>query len=129
MTNTLVEVSQRVSFSGVHSLRRDVSAKEADASRRMHGHDYQATACVRGPIRKNGMVMDQAHLRREIEDAVEPFTGVVLDDIPGLGAATTENMAVRLWHVLAPRLPNLLWVSIGREAHGDLATYRGPQAG
>lgn len=124
-----VEVSQRVAFGGVHSLSRDVPAHEADASRRMHGHDYQATACVRGPIAENGMVMDQADLRREIEDAVAPFTGVVLDDIPGLGAATTENMAVRLWRILEPRLPGLVWVSVGREAHGDLATYRGPQAG
>lgn len=124
--NAIVEVSQKVSFSGVHSLDRDVPEGQADASRRMHGHDYQATACVRGPTAENGMVMDQAHLRREIEDAVSPFVGVVLDDIPGLGAATTENMAIRLWKILEPRLPGLIWVAIGREAHGDLATYRGP---
>lgn len=120
-----VELQQRVPFSGVHSLDRDVADREADASRRIHGHDYQATACVRGPIGENGMVMDQAHLRREIEDAVAPFVGIVLDDLPGLGPATTESMAVRLWDTLADRLPGLLWVSIGREAHGDVATYRG----
>jgi len=121
-----VELQQRVPFHGVHSLDRQVGGSEADASRRIHGHDYQAVACVRGPIGENGMVMDQAHLRREIQDAVAPMEGVVLDDLPGLGPATTENMAVRLWEVLRERLPGLLWVSVGREAHGDLATYRGP---
>lgn len=122
----MIELSQRVPFNGVHSLIRDVAPDKAEASSRVHGHDYQAEACIRGEIGPNGMVIDQQILYDEIANAVNGFTGVILDEIPGLGPATTENMAVRLWETLEPRLPGLIWVAVGREAHGDRAVYRGP---
>lgn len=120
-----VELSQRVRFHAVHNLIRDVATPEAEASRRTHGHDYEAEACIAGVVGTDGMLMDQCHLRQAIERVVREFEGYVIEDIGGLGPATTENMAVHLWNELHSVLPGLLWVAIGREVHGDRVVHRG----
>lgn len=120
-----VELSQKVSFHAVHRLHRDVAPAEAASSMRIHGHDYEAEACIRTEVDSNGMAMDQTDLRHAIRAVVKQFEGIVLDDIPGLGPATVENMAIHLWTELHRELPLLHWVAIGRQAHGDRAVYRG----
>lgn len=122
----IVEVSQKVGFHSVHRLDRQVEENQAAASRRTHGHDYQAEACVRGcPDRMTGMVVDQVILREDIRNVVAKWEGMVVESIGVLGPPTTENMAVHLWMELIGRHPDLSWVAVGREAHGDRSVYRG----
>ena len=58
------ELSQRFYFEAAHTLRRQV---EAEGSRRIHGHTYEAEVTVAGvPDATTGMVMDLGPLRAEI---------------------------------------------------------------
>lgn len=123
---SIVEVSQKVRFNAVHSLHRNVDKMTDAASRRPHGHDYEVEVCVKGIVdRKSGMVVDQGELRKKIEEVLQPITGILLDEFDGLGPATTENMAIWIWERLRPDLPDMLYVAVGREVHGDKATFRG----
>lgn len=122
----IVEVSQKVRFNAVHSLHRNIDEKTDAASRRLHGHDYEAEVCIKGVVdRKSGMVIDQGKLRKKIEEVLLPITDILLDEFDGLGPATTENMAIWIWERLRPDFPEILYVAVGREAHGDKAIYRG----
>jgi 6-pyruvoyltetrahydropterin/6-carboxytetrahydropterin synthase len=73
-----------------------------------HGHNYTLDVTVRGPIDETtGMVMDLAELKRIVgETVVERFDHADLnadalfrDRVP-----TTENIAIAVWDLLAPKL-------------------------
>jgi 6-pyruvoyltetrahydropterin/6-carboxytetrahydropterin synthase len=73
-----------------------------------HGHNYTLDVTVRGPIdATTGMVMDLAELKRIVgETIVERFDHADLnadvlfrDRVP-----TTENIAIAIWELLAPKL-------------------------
>lgn len=73
-----------------------------------HGHNYTLDVTVRGPIDDTtGMVMDLAELKRIVgETVVDRFDHADLnadalfrDRVP-----TTENIAIAVWELLAPKL-------------------------
>jgi len=100
-------------FSAGH--RYWVDAWSADENQRVfgrlsvpHGHNYTLDVTVRGPIdERTGMVIDLSELKRIVQDAViERFDHADLnadalfrDRIP-----TTENIAIAVWDLLAPKL-------------------------
>lgn len=111
------EISQRFFFDAAHTLRREV---EADASRRVHGHTYQAEITLRGqPDAATGMVVDLGLVREAIAQLRPQLDHRMLDDIAGLGPATLENLCAFIWRRLAPALPVLCTVKIWREGMGD----------
>lgn len=121
----MIEVSQRVAFHGVHTLQRP-GEPGAKGSAEIHGHDYQAKIVLRGdPDPKTGMLVDIGALTRALAAVTAPLEGVILDDLPGLGPATIENMAIWIWNKLKNDWPQLHRVDVGREVHGDLARYWG----
>ena len=79
-----------------------------------HGHNYTLDVTVRGPIDpRTGMVIDLAELKRVVgETVVTRFDHADLnadalfrDRVP-----TTENIAIAVWDLLAPKLgPDRLW--------------------
>lgn len=111
------ELSQRFYFDAAHTLRRAV---EAEGSRRIHGHTYDAEVTVAGtPAPDTGMVMDLAYLRREIARVRELLDHRFLDEVPGLGAATLENLCAFIARELAPAVPALARVAVERRSSGD----------
>jgi 6-pyruvoyltetrahydropterin/6-carboxytetrahydropterin synthase len=73
-----------------------------------HGHNYMLDVTVRGPIDETtGMVIDLSELKRIVTDAVvDRFDHADLnadalfrDRVP-----TTENIAIAVWGLLAPKL-------------------------
>lgn len=84
------ELSQRFHFDAAHTLRRTT---ETEGSLRIHGHTYEAEVTVAGvPDTQSGMVVDLAELRREIARVREMLDHRLLDEVPGLGPATLENL-------------------------------------
>ena len=73
-----------------------------------HGHNYTLDVTVRGPIDpQTGMVVDLGELKRIVTEAVvERFDHADLNADPlFLGRVpTTENVAVAVWELLAPKL-------------------------
>ena len=108
-----VSTTRRFTFSAGHYYR--VAAWSADENTRKfgrltvpHGHNYTLDVTVRGPIDpRTGMVIDLAELKRVVgETVVTRFDHADLnadalfrDRIP-----TTENIALAVWDLLAPKL-------------------------
>jgi 6-pyruvoyltetrahydropterin/6-carboxytetrahydropterin synthase len=109
----LARTTRRFSFSAGH--RYHVAAWSAERNEQTfgrlivpHGHNYTLDVTVRGPIdERTGMVIDLSELKRIVQEAViERFDHADLnadalfrDHIP-----TTENIAVAVWDLLAPKL-------------------------
>ena len=113
-------VSQRFFFDAAHTLRRDI---ETEGSLRVHGHTYYAEVTVSGqPEPHNGMVVDLGWVRLHIDKLRPQLDHHLLDEVPGLGPATLENLCSFIWRSLVPALPGLSQVRVWRDSIGDGCT-------
>ena len=108
-----VSTTRRFTFSAGHYYRVAAWSEDENARRfgRLtvpHGHNYTLDVTVRGDIDpRTGMVIDLGELKRIVTEAViERFDHADLnadalfrDRIP-----TTENIALAVWDLLAPKL-------------------------
>jgi 6-pyruvoyltetrahydropterin/6-carboxytetrahydropterin synthase len=73
-----------------------------------HGHNYTLDVSVRGPIDPaTGMVIDLAELKRVVNEVViDRFDHADLNADPAFRGRvpTTENVALAIWEILAPKL-------------------------
>jgi len=113
-------ISQKFFFDAAHTLKREI---EADSSRRVHGHTYDAEVFLSGlPDPQTGMVMDLGGVRREVELLRGKLDHHLLDDVAGLGPPTLENLCRFILENLQLRLPALSAVRVWRESVGDSCT-------
>jgi len=111
------ELSQRFYFEAAHTLRRKI---DAEGSLRIHGHTYHAEVTIAGkPDPESGMMMDLAYLRKEVEKVREKLDHHFLDEVPGIGPATLENLCTFVYNDLKAALPNIHRITIERTASGD----------
>lgn len=109
-------LTRSVRFHARHHLR--VTAwDEAENQRRFgdltlpHGHDYECSVTVVGPVDPHGMVVDLALLDRILEEEVRrPLDGSHLNrDVAGFGEGrplpTCEALAALLFRRVSARLP------------------------
>jgi 6-pyruvoyltetrahydropterin/6-carboxytetrahydropterin synthase len=121
----IYELSQKFFFESAHTLQRAV---DAAGSRRIHGHTYHAEVTLLGqPDCNTGMVEDLGHLRRQIESVREQLDHQFLDEVPGLGPATLENLCKYIFANLVNRVPHVVAVSVERHASGDKCVLRKPE--
>ena len=113
-------ISQKFFFDAAHTLRREI---ETEGSLRVHGHTYYAEVSISGrPDAQTGMVVDLGRVRQRI-DALRPqLDHRLLDEVPGLGPATLENLCAFIWQALAADFAGLARVRVWREALGDSCT-------
>jgi 6-pyruvoyltetrahydropterin/6-carboxytetrahydropterin synthase len=113
-------VSQKFFFDAAHTLQREI---EREGSLRVHGHTYYAEVTVSGardPL--TGMVVDLGLVRQQIEQLRPHLDHRMLDDVPGLGPATLENLCAFIWQALAPHFSGLSQVRVWRDSVGDGCT-------
>ena len=121
---TTYKISQTFFFDAAHTLKREI---EADRSCRVHGHTYNAEITLSGqPDPATGMVLDLGRVRAAIDGLRPQLDHRMLDDVPGLGAATLENLCVYIWRALTPSLPGLTAVRVWRGGMGDSCTLTEP---
>ena len=120
-TTGVHELSQRFYFEAAHTLRREV---EAEGSRRVHGHTYEAEVTVRGTPDVQGMVIDLGRLKAEITLVRDRLDHHFLDEVADLGIPTLENLCSYIRRHLAPTVPGLCAVMIERRASGDRCALR-----
>jgi 6-pyruvoyltetrahydropterin/6-carboxytetrahydropterin synthase len=105
--------TRRFAFSAGH--RYHVARWSADANERTfgrlgvpHGHNYTLDVTVQGPIdARTGMVIDLAELKAIVQETViERFDHADLNADPLFRerVPTTENIAIAVWELLAPKL-------------------------
>jgi 6-pyruvoyltetrahydropterin/6-carboxytetrahydropterin synthase len=115
------ELSKSFVFEAAHTLERRV---DTESSRRIHGHSYRATVVIRGrPDPESGMLLDLGFFTAELTRVHGLLDHRMLDDVEDLGPATLENLARYIHDQLAPRLPGLARVTVGRDLTGDACTY------
>lgn len=114
----LFTISQRFFFDAAHTLRREI---EAEGSRRVHGHTYHAEVFLTGQRDPaTGMVLDLGLLRRALAEVRERLDHHMLDDVPGLGIPTLENLCLFIAEAMPePLRENMARVRVWREALGD----------
>jgi len=114
------ELTQSFYFEAAHTLKTKV---EPEASRRIHGHTYVAEITLSGrPDPDTGMLIDLGLFRQTLADVRAQLDHRLLDEVPGLGVPTLENLCHYLWQTLIPGLPQLTRVTVRREASGDRCT-------
>lgn len=120
------QLSQRFYFDAAHSLNRaSRPAGEADSSKRIHGHTYWAELWLEGePDVRTGMVVDLGLVRQHIEQLRTRLDHVFLDELPGLGVPTLENLCSYILGQLQAELPALVAVRVWRDSTGDGCTLR-----
>jgi 6-pyruvoyltetrahydropterin/6-carboxytetrahydropterin synthase len=121
----MFELSQSFYFEAAHTLRRPaVGHAEAKGSRRIHGHTYTAEVTVRGERdAATGMVVDLGVLRAAIAAVREQLDHHFLDEVPGVGAPTLENLCAFIHTQIAERVPQVYSVSVQRKSSGDRCVY------
>ena len=111
------EISQTFFFDAAHTLDRAI---ETAASRRIHGHTYNAEVFLTGqPDPETGMVIDLGLVRREVALLREQLDHHLLDEVEGLGVPTLENLCQFIFRKLQPALPALTSVRVWRASIGD----------
>jgi len=112
----MIYLTRRAEFSASHYYHSP--ALSAEENQRLygkcnnphgHGHNYVLEVTVRGAIdSRSGMVMDLKQLkeilRREVIDVLDHR--FLNEEVPAFRHVipTTENLAVEIWHMLAPQL-------------------------
>lgn len=116
------EVCQRFYFDAAHRLNRKI---ETEGSRRIHGHTYHAEVAVRGAVDPaTGMVMDIGLIRVEVAKVRELLDHHYLDEVPGLGIPTIENLCTFIEKTMRDNGLVLSRVSVWRDAVGDRCDMR-----
>ena len=117
MEPMVCEISQAFYFDAAHMLDRLV---DTASSQRIHGHTYQAEVFLTGqPDPLTGMVLDLGLVRQQVALLREQLDHHLLDDVPGLGKPTLENLCQFIFARLLPVLPALTSVRVWRNSIGD----------
>ncbi len=123
----MFELSKQFRFESAHTLDRAV---DGEASRRVHGHSYRAEVVVRGQADPTtGMVVDLGALERALEDIRHGLDHHFLNDVPGLGPATMENISVWIWRKFAKTCGAIARVTVYRDSTGEACSYFGDLEG
>jgi 6-pyruvoyltetrahydropterin/6-carboxytetrahydropterin synthase len=117
-----MELRKAFQFEAAHLLPH---LPESHKCRRLHGHSFKVEIAVTGDCDpKLGWVMDYADMAAVFEPLWEQLDHRYLNEIPGLGNPTSENVAVWIWTRLKPKLPRLTEVVVA-ETCTARCVYRG----
>ncbi len=118
-----MELFKEFTFEAAHRLPH---APEGHKCARLHGHSYQVTVRVEGPVDPEaGWVVDFADLRTAMAPVLDLVDHRYLNEVDGLENPTSEVLAAWIWVRLAPDLPLLSSIEV-RETCTAGCTYRGP---
>lgn len=134
----IVSVSRKAHFNAAHRLyRKDWSFEKNQSvfgkcnNPNYHGHNYELIATVTGPIDpETGYVLDVKILADLIKEKVEDRfdhknLNVDTEEFKDLNP-TAENIAVVIWNLLKPNLPENIELEIVLyETPRNFVTYKG----
>jgi 6-pyruvoyltetrahydropterin/6-carboxytetrahydropterin synthase len=116
-----MEIFREFTFEAAHRLPR---VTEGHKCARVHGHSYRAEIRVEGPVsEETGWVMDFGDIKAAWVPLAQRLDHHYLNEVPGLGNPTSENLARWIWDHLASSLP-LSAVTV-RETCTSGCVYRG----
>jgi len=117
-----MEIYKHFTFEAAHRLPH---VPEGHKCGRLHGHSFQATVRVAGPVGKDsGWVMDFGDLKEAWAPLHEELDHRYLNEVKGLENPTSEVLARWIWQRLRNSLPLLSEVEV-RETCTSGCVYRG----
>lgn len=106
------------------SAHRMPNFPEGHPNARLHGHSYAGEAVLEGAVDpETGFVADYDVVKKLVEEAALELDHRYLNDVPGVGLPTSENLARWLYERLRKPLPQLQSVVIRRGTLGMSVTY------
>lgn len=119
-----MELFREFTFEAAHRLPQ---VPEGHKCARLHGHSFQVTLFVEGPVDpQTGWVMDFAEIKKAYNTIHDQLDHHYLNEIPGLENPTSEVLARWIWNKLKPVLPLLSKVMI-RETCTSGCVYSGSE--
>ncbi len=119
--NGQFEIVKEFGFEAAHTFAHKAPGHE---NTRMHGHSFKVEVAMRGtPDPVSGCVVDFEDVGRAIGAVREKLDHHLLNDIPGLGTPSLENLARWIAGQLMPSLPQVASVTVRRPTLGESCRY------
>ena len=91
---------------------------------RVHGHSFKVEVGLSGePDATTGCVVDFETVGNAVAKVREKLDHHFLNDIPGLGTPSLENLARWIAEQLRPQLPQLTSIAVKRPSLGETCRY------
>jgi 6-pyruvoyltetrahydropterin/6-carboxytetrahydropterin synthase len=117
------EITLTFSFDAAHHFE---DAPAGHRYGRLHGHSFEATVTVAGPLDPiMGFVVDFDDLRAAANDLRGHLDHCLLNEIPGLEKPSLENIAVWIYRFMKQRFPGLKHIDVRRPSIGEACRYSG----
>ncbi len=114
------EIVKEFGFEAAHTFAHKAPGHE---NTRMHGHSFKVEVAMRGtPDPVSGCVVDFEDVGRAIATVREKLDHHFLNDIPGLGTPSLENLSRWIAEQLKPSLP-VASVTVRRPTLGESCRY------
>lgn len=118
----MMEIFKEFTFEAAHRLPNVASGHKCG---RLHGHSYQVTIHVTGPVdRDAGWIIDFADIKCAMKPVLARLDHYYLNEIDGLENPTSEVLARWIWHEVVGVLVGLSQVTV-RETCTSGCSYRG----
>jgi len=115
----MIEITQELGFDAAHFLENG-----APENRRVHGHSFTVDLTLRGEADPaTGMMRDLGEVRAVLAAIADSLDHRMLNDVPGLGAPTLENLARFVFRKARETLPEVARVRVCRPSCGQTCIY------
>ena len=119
-----LEIYKQVTFEAAHRLPHVPDGHQCG---RLHGHSFQVTLRVRGPIgEKSGWIMDFADLKAAWKPLHDVLDHHYLNEVDGLENPTSEVLARWIWRRMCNSVPLLSEIEV-KETCTSGCVYRGEE--
>lgn len=119
MTDPVFEITKAAQFDAAHSLE---SGPPDGRYRRLHGHSFRVEASLRGAQQGPGWVADLGALDQALQALAAELDHGFLNEKPGLGSPTLENLCLYFAQGLKGEFPGLSKVVVSRPTVGESAS-------
>jgi 6-pyruvoyltetrahydropterin/6-carboxytetrahydropterin synthase len=118
-----MELSYRFGFDAAHRFEHFAAGHPNHG---VHGHSFQVEVSVLGtPQPETGFIVDFADLEKACAAVRAQLDHRMLNEVPGLEKPSLETLCAWIWQRLAPKLPGLARVTVGRASAGQSCSYTG----
>lgn len=116
------EIEKDFQFEAAHYFGH---ADANDIFKHIHGHSFRGTVTIIGDAQEDkGWVRDLWKIEQIIKSVVEPLDHSLLNEVEGLEQPALEQIAAWIFERLAPQLPGLACVEVGRPSCGERARVK-----
>lgn len=115
----MIELTQEFGFDAAHHL-----GQGAHENTRLHGHSFYVRVTLKGNLDPAaGWLKDLGVVKTALEEIRADLDHHLLNDVPGLGNPTLENLARYIFERAARALPEVARVEVRRPSYGEACAY------